>query len=86
MTSETPLVSAMVKLPTGSFVMGETADDKFSTDTERPAHWVAIEHPFALGCFPVTVGEYRAFAPYHDPGDTPDLPVVNVSWEEARAS
>ena len=54
---------ALVKIPSGAFVMGETADDKFATDTERPAHRVAIARAFALGYFPVTVGEYRAFPP-----------------------
>lgn len=85
MTSETPLVSAMVNLPAGTFMMGETADDKFATDTERPAHRVVLLRTVALGCFPVTVGEYRAFAPHHDPDDASDLPVVNVSWDDAHA-
>jgi formylglycine-generating enzyme required for sulfatase activity len=65
--------------------MGETAGDKFATDTERPAHRVAIKRGFALAAFPVTVGEYRAFAPAHAPGEDVDWPVVNVTWTEARA-
>jgi formylglycine-generating enzyme required for sulfatase activity len=85
MISEAPIVSAMVKLPAGSFVMGETENDKFATDTERPAHRVAIAQAFAIARFPVTVGEYRAFAPYHDPGDHLDLPVVNVNWDDTQA-
>jgi formylglycine-generating enzyme required for sulfatase activity len=65
--------------------MGETDGDKFTTDTERPAHRVAFAYRFALGRFPVTVGEYRAFAPFHAPGEDPDWPVVNVSWDDAQA-
>jgi formylglycine-generating enzyme required for sulfatase activity len=75
---------ALVELPPGSFIMGETGDDKFATDTERPAHVVTIARPFALGLFPVTVGEYRAFAPRHAPDDDPAWPVVNVSWHDAQ--
>lgn len=85
MMPEIQVTSALVKIPPGTFIMGETANDKFATDTERPAHRVVIEHVFALGRFPVTVGEYRAFAPALAPGEDPDWPVVNVSWDDARA-
>lgn len=85
MTSEAQLAPAWVKLPPGVFVMGETADDKFATDTERPAHRVVITRAFAMGRFPVTVGEYRAFVPAHASGEDPALPVVNVTWLDARA-
>lgn len=78
----------MVVIPAGEFVMGESIDDKFATDTERPAHRVKIKQPFALGRYPVTEGEYRAFAVNESVSDysagDEDLPVVNVSWEEAR--
>jgi formylglycine-generating enzyme required for sulfatase activity len=81
-----PLIApALVELPPGAFIMGETDDDKFATDTERPAHRVAIAQPFALGRFPVTVGEYRAFAPRHAPSEDSGWPVVNVSWDDAQA-
>jgi formylglycine-generating enzyme required for sulfatase activity len=79
--AETPL---MVNLPAGEFRMGETSDDKFANATERPAHRVRIEHAFALGCFPVTVGEFRTFRPTHDAADAPELPAVNVSWHGAQ--
>ncbi|HXA15336.1 MAG TPA: formylglycine-generating enzyme family protein [Opitutaceae bacterium] len=85
MICETQLAPALVELPPGSFIMGATEDDKFVTDTERPAHRVALAHRFALGRFPVTVGEYGAFAPLHAPGDDPDWPVVNVSWDDAQS-
>lgn len=72
-------------LPPGSFVMGTGTDDRFATDTERPAHVVTFRQPLAIARHPVTVREYRAFAPAHAPADEPDWPVVNVSWREARA-
>ncbi|MEI9894917.1 MAG: formylglycine-generating enzyme family protein [Chthoniobacter sp.] len=74
----------LVAIPAGQFIMGESPGDKFSNDTERPAHRVHLR-PFALGHFPVTVEEYRAFDTGHAAHDDPALPVVNVSWNDARA-
>ncbi len=75
----------LIVVPPGAFVMGSAMEDKFATDTERPARCVTVSRAFALGRFPVTVGEFRAFRPEHpDPG-APDLPVVGVSWDEANA-
>jgi formylglycine-generating enzyme required for sulfatase activity len=80
--SDTPL---MVELPSGSFIMGENEGDKFANDTERPAHRVIIPPGTSIGSYPVTVREYRHFAPRHAPSEQHDLPVVGVSWEEAGA-
>ena len=65
---------------------------------ETPQRWVGIERPFALGRYPVTVGEWRAFADasgwrpggavdWAAPGFTQDdsHPVVGVSWDDAQA-
>jgi formylglycine-generating enzyme required for sulfatase activity len=66
-------------------------------DRELPAHWVGIEQSFALGRYPVTVGEWRAFAKatgwqskldvdWQQPGFAQDdrHPVVCVSWHDAQ--
>jgi formylglycine-generating enzyme required for sulfatase activity len=77
----TPL---MIASPSGEFVMGETPGDKFANDTERPAHRARIPAGRALGCFPVTVGEYRHFAPGHAPGEPEDWPVTRVNWRDTQ--
>src|SRR4051812_1313262 len=84
MISAPAVAREMIALPTGAFVMGETPNDKFANDTERPARRVAMARRFALGKFPVTVGEYRAFAPDHAPHDDESMPVVDVTWDDAR--
>jgi formylglycine-generating enzyme required for sulfatase activity len=78
------IVPELVVIPAGEFIMGETADDKFATDTERPAHRVRISEPFALGKYAVTEAEYRRFVTGRSETSSSDLPVVNVSWEDAR--
>ena len=84
MIREASVAPALVRLAPGSFVMGGARDDKFVTDTERPAHSVAIVRPFALGRFPVTVGEYRAGHPGFAAGEDAAWPVVGVNWAEAQ--
>ena len=64
---------------------------------ETPQHWVGIARPFALGRYPVTVGEWRRFAEatgwrpdgevdWAAPGfpQTDAHPVVGVSWFDAQ--
>jgi formylglycine-generating enzyme required for sulfatase activity len=75
----------MVELPAGEFVMGENPGDKYANDTERPAHQVRFPGGFALGRFPVTVGEFRKFHHEHAPEEADDLPVVRVNWHDATA-
>ena len=81
-TEETPL---MVELPAGDYVMGASERDRFTNDTERPAHPVTIPPGVALGKFPVSVAEFRRFRPAHEPASDADFPVTLVTWHDANA-
>jgi formylglycine-generating enzyme required for sulfatase activity len=72
----------MVKIPTGSFVMG-SSNDLFS---EAPAHLVTLSSPFFLGRYPVTRAQWLAVMG-SDPsgaGREPDCPVDSINWDEAQ--
>jgi formylglycine-generating enzyme required for sulfatase activity len=75
----------LIELPAGEFVMGENPGDKYANDTERPAHRVQFAEKFALGKFPVTVGEFRKFRHQHAPEEADNLPVVRLNWHDAVA-
>lgn len=97
----------LVLIPTGRFQMGSSEHEhkiaakagaqKAWLERELPAHWVGIEQSFALGRYPVTVGEWRAFVKatgwqskmdvdWQHPGFAQDdrHPVVCVSWHDAQ--
>ncbi|WP_028102422.1 SUMF1/EgtB/PvdO family nonheme iron enzyme [Pseudoduganella violaceinigra] len=97
----------LVLIPTGRFQMGSNDHEhklaekagaqKTWLDRELPAHWVGIEQSFALGRYPVTVGEWRAFVKatgweskldvdWQQPGFVQDErhPVVCVSWHDVQ--
>ena len=77
-----PRCPDMVSLPGGSFVMG-SRDDM----TEQPALRVSVA-PFDLSRLPVTVREWKlcvaARACQYEPSGDDDLPVHNVSWNDAQ--
>lgn len=56
-----PTCPAMTILPAGRFKQGAAAADG-SGPFDKPVHWVAIAHPFAMSTNPVTLDEFRAFA------------------------
>jgi formylglycine-generating enzyme required for sulfatase activity len=72
----------MVNLPGGQFTMGSNDDP-----SEKPPHDVTVA-AFALGRYPVTIGEWRqcvaAKACSYEPTGGDDLPVYNVSWTDAQ--
>jgi formylglycine-generating enzyme required for sulfatase activity len=77
----------LVLIPAGEFLMGSPDSDADARDNEKPQHRVRITRPFYLGATAVTQGQYRAVTgaiPSHFKGSD-DLPVEQVSWEDAQA-
>jgi formylglycine-generating enzyme required for sulfatase activity len=72
----------MARLRGGTFAMGSNEDG-----TEKPVHEVRVA-AFAIGRYPVTLGEWRgcvaAKACRIDPEGEDEAPVYNVSWDDAR--
>jgi formylglycine-generating enzyme required for sulfatase activity len=58
---ECPACPLMLVLPSGSFVMGSPESQYGHSSSEKPQHSVTIAHPFAVGRFEVTVGEFVEF-------------------------
>jgi formylglycine-generating enzyme required for sulfatase activity len=81
-----PNCPRLAVLPDGSFMMGQGAHDPAAA----PPHRVTI-HPFAIGLYPVTVGEWKACLAEGGCGFMPRMaavddraPVHNVSWDDAQ--
>jgi formylglycine-generating enzyme required for sulfatase activity len=55
-----PTCPAMVVLPAGRFKQGAN-DGENASSYDKPRHWVAIAHPFAMSMNTVTLDEYAAF-------------------------
>jgi formylglycine-generating enzyme required for sulfatase activity len=83
----------MVAIPSGKFMMGSQKDEKEIYDDERPQHEVTVQ-PFFMSATVVTQAQWRVVAgfdqvlrliepnPSRFKGD--DLPVEQVSWEDAE--
>lgn len=56
-TATGDVVSEMVKIPAGEFIMGSDTNPQ---DNARPAHWVYLDH-YWIDRYPVTCGQYRKF-------------------------
>ena len=78
-----------VWIPHGKFMMGCSPGDGRCADDEKPPHEVTITRGFWLGKTPVTEGAYdrflKAAGKQSRKVGNPDLPVVNVNWDEAQA-
>ena len=84
----------MVVVPAGSFVMGSPPGEAGSEDTEHSQRRVTIAKPFAAGRFAVTFDEWDAcvaeggcnrYRPSDQGWGRGRLPVINVSWDDAKA-
>ena len=84
----------MVVVPEGSFRMGSPESEKGRDDDEGPVRQVTIEYRFAVGVYEVTFEEWDAcerdsgcggYWPDDEGWGRGSRPVINVSWEDARA-
>jgi formylglycine-generating enzyme required for sulfatase activity len=90
----------MVVVPAGKFMMGSTPSEiaaLHSADfwkNEGPQHEVTIAQPLAIGRYAVTFAEWDAcvadggcngYRPDDEGWGRGKLPVINVSWDDAKA-
>jgi formylglycine-generating enzyme required for sulfatase activity len=84
----------MVVVPAGSFTMGAASNEKDRDKDEGPQHQVSFSQPFAVGKFAVTFEEWAAcvadggcggYRPNDQGWGRGRLPVINVSWDDAKA-
>ena len=83
----------MVIVPTGSFLMGSVDREPQRGSDEGPQHEVTISKVSAIGKFPVTLDDWDACVAHRGCTDWPFVakwgrgaqPVINVSWDDAKA-
>jgi formylglycine-generating enzyme required for sulfatase activity len=86
------VLARIVNVPGGPFTMGSAA--LVESDVPNPPHPVVLS-PYAIGVYPVTNAEYRAYVVATGAREPPSwntrgfpgdpLPVVDVSWDDALA-
>ena len=84
----------MVVVPAGSFMMGSPASEEDRSPHEGPQHRVTFRPAFAVGKFAVTFDEWDAcvadggcngYRPKDEGWGRGKRPVINVSWNDAKA-
>ena len=90
-----PAYPEMVVVPAGSFMMGTSQSEEGRDDDEGPVHRVMISEPLAVGVYAVTFDEWDAcvrdgggcggYWPDDEGWGRGRRPVINVSWEDAKA-
>ncbi len=68
----------------GTFTMGSAENDPRAEAHEKPEHRVTLTREYWLGQTEVTNAQYRRFDQRHQIEN--DLPLTNVSWEQADAA
>jgi formylglycine-generating enzyme required for sulfatase activity len=56
-----PFEPEMVLIPAGPFLMGSPKSDRLRGETEPEQFELNLDYDYAIGKYPVTVGQYRAF-------------------------
>jgi formylglycine-generating enzyme required for sulfatase activity len=80
----------MIVIPAGKFIMGSPKNEPGRETSEGPQHEVTIAEPFAVSKFEVTFEEWDACAAagacprVTDHWGRGEMPVINVSWGEAK--
>lgn len=84
----------MVVVPAGSFMMGSPKSEEGRDTDEGPQRHVAFTFDFAVGKFALTFAEWDAcvtmggckqYRPSDQDWGRGNQPVINVSWEDAKA-
>jgi formylglycine-generating enzyme required for sulfatase activity len=84
----------MVLIPAGKFLMGSSSSEAERDGNEGPQHIVTFAAPFAAGRFAVTFQEWdsciadggcNGYTPSDEGWGRGRHPVINVSWEDAKA-
>ena len=80
----------MVMVPAGAFSMGSPRDEADRRADEGPQHRVAIAEPFAVSKYEVTFDQWDACVAAaacpraRDAWGRGNMPVINVSWDDAK--
>jgi formylglycine-generating enzyme required for sulfatase activity len=80
----------MIVVPAGKFIMGSPKSESDREGSERPQHEVTIAKPFAVSKFEATFEEWDACVAAAACPRAPDrwgrgeMPVINVSWGDAK--
>lgn len=90
---DAPFSPELIVVPPGTFVRGSPADESGRHESEGPEEEVTIPMPFAVGRYAVTFDEWDAYANRAKLGRSPSdeswgrhrRPVINISWEDAKA-
>ena len=86
-----PVCPEMVKIPSGTFLMGSSPEESGRGEDEGPQHRVAIFGRLAVSRFEITFGDWEACVDAggcdYEPGDVGwgrgANPVIHVSWDDA---